>query len=72
MKNLFTKTNSAILQIVNALVWASVMLASSSVLGDAYEQISTILICGATASILLLTGLKSKTKTSQKGDLARP
>jgi hypothetical protein len=45
--------------VITALIWASVIIACSKILGDTYEQIQYILITGAMANMLLLP-MKSK------------
>ncbi|WP_341225487.1 hypothetical protein [uncultured Arcticibacterium sp.] len=48
----------AIPVIVSALIWAGVMMACSAILKESgyYKGISNILICGAFAHIMLLSG----------------
>jgi hypothetical protein len=47
--------------VITALIWASVIIACSKILGDTYEQIQYILITGAMANMLLFTNEVKKT-----------
>jgi hypothetical protein len=55
--------------IINSIVWATVMIVSSLVLGDAYEKISFILLSGFFIEFLRYTSAKNKLdKTTSKKD----
>lgn len=46
--------------LISAIIWASVILACSAMLGDNYKKIGILLVCGATAEMLLLNARLSK------------
>jgi len=46
--------------IINSIVWATVMLISSYILGEAYKKISLILLSGFFIEFLRYNSLKNK------------
>jgi hypothetical protein len=54
--------------IINSIVWATVMIVSYFILGDAYEKINYILLCGFFIEFLRMNSAKNKlnTTTSKK------
>ncbi len=55
--------------IINSIVWATVMIVSYLILGDAYEKISFILLSGYFIEFLRYSSAKNKLdKTTSKKD----
>jgi preprotein translocase subunit SecG len=46
--------------IINSIVWATVMIVSYMILGDAYEKISYILLSGFFIEFLRMNSVKNK------------
>lgn len=62
------KSSQTRLIVASAIIWASVIVACAAVLGKHYQEISFILIAGATFHILLLSSGNARKSAGQSAE----